>query len=292
MRRLVVATIRGGLGNQLFQFAAAKALAVEDSGPVVLDLRHARQWPVSLQDVLLPGAFRAAGAMDLLRLRQLPQPPLFSRTLLAYQERESAPKLLQRWVLREGTPPLDVPRKVLLRGYFQQEEWFNGRAGLIRGCFRPPSARAIALNKSARRKHHPLVAVAVRSGADYRHFNLLTPKSYYLECARLFEHLGPTFVITGDVTADAEDVADHLRAWAHVTVVADESPKVQLDVHALADHAIIANSSFAWWGAWLGDHRNDKQRQVFCPSPWVPGAPTRSPDRWTAVPTVLGTVWH
>jgi hypothetical protein len=49
------------------------------------------------------------------------------------------------------------------------------------------------------------------------------------------------------------------------------------------DHAVIANSSFAWWGAWLGEHRHPStDRVVVAPAEYVGG--DRVPDRWHTVP--------
>jgi hypothetical protein len=50
---------------------------------------------------------------------------------------------------------------------------------------------------------------------------------------------------------------------------------------SLCRHAAIANSSFSWWGAWLGDTQPD--RMVFAPKHWfVVNLETKDivPERW------------
>jgi hypothetical protein len=50
-------------------------------------------------------------------------------------------------------------------------------------------------------------------------------------------------------------------------------------------HAVIANSSFSWWGAWLGD---GTQRIVIAPATWLKGLPAFDdivPNRWFRLPS-------
>jgi hypothetical protein len=48
-------------------------------------------------------------------------------------------------------------------------------------------------------------------------------------------------------------------------------------------HAVVANSSFSWWGAWLGD--NTASRLVFAPT--QAGHPITLPERWQRIPNVI-----
>jgi hypothetical protein len=54
---------------------------------------------------------------------------------------------------------------------------------------------------------------------------------------------------------------------------------------AACRHSIIANSSFSWWGAWLGDDAGDHNRIVVAPQTWFSGAEIdiadRVPPTWT-----------
>jgi hypothetical protein len=52
----------------------------------------------------------------------------------------------------------------------------------------------------------------------------------------------------------------------------------------LCNHAVIANSTFGWWGAWLGDEVTRRPRIVVAPEKWFvqPGLEFCDvvPERW------------
>jgi hypothetical protein len=53
------------------------------------------------------------------------------------------------------------------------------------------------------------------------------------------------------------------------------------------DHALIANSSFAWWAAWLGDRRRrDVPRLVVAPEEYATRfGPDVLPANWVTIPS-------
>ncbi len=55
------------------------------------------------------------------------------------------------------------------------------------------------------------------------------------------------------------------------------SPSQDLGVMQQADHVIIANSSFSWWGAWLN---RSVSKIVIAPSIWFG---PRGPKKWSDV---------
>ena len=284
-------TALGGLGNQLFQFGAAKSLQSDPSKPVVIDRRHDYAWRMSLGDVLRPDTFRYATPTELLRLGQIPRLPVLHRTVLRLQETGPVWPCRRSLVTDQDAIPT-TRRSVLLRGYFQDERWLLRHRGHILDSFRPESGAATALVADSRRVAGHVVGVAIRSGTDYEGFGIRLPPGYYRQAAEAFRSTSPSFLVTGDVAEHCESVGRELETLGAVSFGYDLTPKQQLDALSLCDSLVISNSSFAWWAAWLGDsRRTSPDRVVVRPTPWVEGTPTTCPDRWLSLPSSPGGTW-
>lgn len=299
MNDLVVVSLRGGLGNQLFQFAAAKGCQADPDRPVVVDTRLEADWPNRLATVLEPTAFRVATSRELLRLRQVPPVPRGQRTLLRGRDAVArrAPALrLQRREFHEAGPIAFDPAiqdhdgPVLLQGYFQSETYFAGVADAVQRSFRlAPAATRRWIDAVTGRlpDDRPIVGVSLRTGADYRDFGVALPRRFADDAIdAITEPVGPvSFVVVGDVPADAAALADHLGSRGAAVSAADAPPADQLHLLAALPHLVLANSSFAWWGAWLGDraHPDLAERVVVAPDPWWTEPDDIAPARWRRV---------
>ncbi len=164
-----------------------------------------------------------------------------------------------------------------LDGYWQREEFFLPVAGRLRREFTlrggiPASCTALAdeMTKAGS------VAVHVRRGdyvADARTAMVhgACDVAYYRASARIMsERLqSPRYFVFSDDREWARENLDFLRG---AVFVAPEPRDDRLDLvlMRLCRHFIIANSSFSWWGAWLGD---SPDKTVIAPARWfaLPG---------------------
>ena len=289
---MVVTKLAGGLGNQLFQYATGRALSVrlgvplwiESSGygplcdrPIHLDRFNilAEKLPVSrpLQEIWTRRPFfSVAKRLDRLQLH------------LRY-------RLLVDPCRGFDSRFLSTSGRVYLQGYWQSERYFQPVAHLVRRelTFRePPGADNAALLEKI--DSVEAVALHVRRG-DYLTGNHLTRffvlgLDYYRQAIDHFAGRlrAPHYFIFSD---DPAWTRENIRPAAPVTYVTHnlgDRDFEDLRLMARCRHFIIANSSFSWWGAWLGA---DPARQVIAPRPWAeePEAMTREriPAGWHTI---------
>lgn len=267
----VVARLAGGLGNQMFQYAAARALAVRHGVATRLDLSG------------LTGGYRRFGLDAFAIDATIASPEEIVDLIVASAADDAA--CGDFWRRRVVTEPhfqyaaelADVALPALLCGHWQSWRYFADCADLIRRDFTlvsPPTdldRRAAAAIAAAAVP----VAVHVRRG-DYvsdpevRRVHGAPPPGYHQAgVARIAaaEEGVTAFVFTDD----PEWARESLRFFCP-TVVIDrgaEEPARDLALMALCRHHVIANSSFGWWGAWLAARRGERPAgRVIAPRRW------------------------
>lgn len=283
----VVTLVKGGLGNQLFCYAAGRALAARLGRPLLLDAMT---------------GFRRDGYGRAFRLDRFPLAAgLADETLaLGGDVRSLRHKLARRWSRwvgshrrtywteaqaggPEGFARLSPPLKpVYLNGYWQDEAYFAAVAAELRAELAPPAPVSAAALEAKARIQAAAEPVLVHVRRE-RYQPRLAEDYYRAAIAGCLARVpGASFFIFGD---DA--------AWSRANLDFQGAPHEFLDdrvpdeietLHLMAGcrHAITANSSFSWWGAWLGE-KNDSLV-------WTPehaGFPVKAPDRWLRVPNRL-----
>ena len=266
----VKAHIFGGLGNQLFQFAAGRQLADRNHADLFLDLsrfndrdRYKRQY--SLDKFNLTRCDVVASAAH--------QPPsFFSR--LARGASLLAP-LHRRRLILERRParyvPLDELRlrgSVTLDGYWQNERYFADIAQTLRRevtLSHPLSVSGGALLNAITATRNS-VAVHVRrlhgvaSGPTARPDPVsetkglaLTEKYYRQAIERIRSQVeDPEFFVFSDFDEWSRQTLS-FDPSVHFVTTANTPDYEDLWLMAQCRHHVIANSSFSWWSAWLGE---------------------------------------
>lgn len=163
---------------------------------------------------------------------------------------------------------------------FQAEECFIDHADEIEMMFNLPE-----MELSYPKGSIP-VGVQVRRGDYLKHskLNVTTPEYFTNAMRWITEQVGnPHFFIVSD---DAVWCEKFFGYRDDVTVMPPQSSGEGLRTIASCHHAIISNSTFGWWGAWLSERRHGGH--VVVPELWHHGGTSYGqwepiPKRWNRV---------
>jgi hypothetical protein len=143
-----------------------------------------------------------------------------------------------------------LPDNSNINGFFQSEKYFSKISDTIRSDF---TFKNEFREEALRFKEYiggSFVSLHIRRGDYVENPGYLTvlPLSYYEEALSLVRSDLPIAVFTNDKEWAK---SQPLFCQSHVVIIDYEDYGRDLALMSLADEAIIANSSFSWWGAWL-----------------------------------------
>jgi hypothetical protein len=281
---MITVSLIGGLGNQMFQYAAGKALAERHGVPLALDISGFRDYalrPFLLDRLLVPEAIASVQTEPAER-------PEINFTRAKWKGR------IDRLFGKAGLPKLAsspneyrephfhydpafeaLGPQTALFGYFQSERYFNSIAGNLRDWFSPrePLGDAAAAALKRIEASRLPVSVHVRRG-DYlkpgtHEVHGILGESFYRQVFDRLEsmigHEADIFIFSDDPAA-AEQVLNFIPGSRLNHVRGDpERPWEDMALMANCRHHVIANSSFSWWGAWLNP---SSDKIVVAPRAW------------------------
>lgn len=243
----------GGLGNQLFQYAAAKAVAEAKGYKVLVERELGNAHNHSGQDYVSL-LMRDAEEVDSLSDK-------VDEAVYFFEEAHT----LAPWSVDQIHSAANQP--IRMRGYFQYLPPLRGVLPGIRSmlceALRPQQETVTA--RYSLHNHETAVFMHVRRG-DYTalpHFHYLQDETYYETAVSLLRKKMPVekvFVLSDDMDWCTT------RKWTFEMVSVDEPDELMcLALMSLCKGgAIIGNSTFSWWGAVLGDAPH-----VYYPSRWI-----------------------
>lgn len=284
---MIITWLTGGLGNQMFQYAAGLALAEHRRTTLKLDASWFRADPAyeahnryALSCLNITEQFATQDEIDRVRGVPLTRTERWSVALARalrfhrYAQRHAGPANWHRPPTFRFYPEFFAqPDNTYLNGMFQSEQFFAPVADLLRlhFTFRYPPLPAVT-EMAERIRSGPSAAVHFRRG-DYarnaafsRQIGVIGP-DYYHRAIRLLRERSPaaTLYIFSD---DIETVAREFQpSGPHVFVRCVEHwhPWDKIRLMSQCEHIAIANSTFSWWAAWLNPAPG---KLVIAPDPW------------------------
>jgi hypothetical protein len=274
---MIVSHIIGGLGNQMFQYAAGRALSLARGVPLRLDVSDFEGYGLH-QGFELTRLFACsptiADSDDV-------------RAMLGWQAAKRIRRVVARPQLRflrnrhfvlephlhywQGIREVKSP--AYLMGYWQSEKYFLAVAAQIREdfAFKLPLSRVNA-ELANQISQVSAVSLHVRRG-DY----VSNPKATAMHglCSLAYYQAAIQYVAER-VTNPVFFVFSDDAAWVKVNLKMDYPCQYvehnqgtesynDMRLMSLCQHHIVANSSFSWWGAWLNPN---PEKIVVAPVNW------------------------
>jgi Glycosyl transferase family 11 len=281
---VITVSLIGGLGNQMFQYAAGKALAERHGVPLALDISGFRDYalrPFLLDRLLVPEAVAPMRVEPAERSKENFARAKWKARIDRLLGKAGLPKLASspneyREPHFHYDPAFETlgPR-ISLFGYFQSERYFNAIAQNLRGWLAPrePLGDAAAAALKRIETSRLPVSVHVRRG-DYlkpgtHEVHGVLGESFYRQVFERLESMigqqAELFIFSDDPAA-AEQVLGFIPGPRLNHVRGDpERPWEDMALMARCRHHVIANSSFSWWGAWLNP---SPDKIVVAPRAW------------------------
>ena len=290
--KTITISLKGGLGNQLFQYAMGRTLAKHYQATLTLDISGfkndlffkrnfelmALNIPIDILITSYPMKFQFGRFISHL---SLPCNLLFPIFLV-----EPLTKYNQYLI---DTLPHHLTSNLYIFGNWQHLNYFKEEAMLIKKEFslREPLSKLNEGIRSLIAQADNPVSIHIR-----RNHNLPSPASTHSEATNGKNRVGvtlqmdyyhsaiaflktklpdPTFFIFSD---DPQWTSENFKIEKNAIILEDGRGPDYEDISLMSacNHHIIANSSFSWWGAWLND---SESKIVIAPksSPLMPAIP-------------------
>lgn len=284
---MIIARIIGGLGNQLFQYACARALSTLHRVPLKLDVRGFQSYKLHQYQLNNFNVAAEPAADD-----ELPQSLRYGPFAITLQpKRKPSSKLIivHEQGLGFNSQVSTLGSNLYLDGYWQSEKYFHGIRELL--------LQDLQLHEPIDIENHRLlqtmqkceaVALHVRRG-DYVQnpaYATCSPSYYHNALAQISERAPKAHVFV--FSDDMKWVERHLQfrlPTTYVTLNNGRTNYKDLLLMTYCKHSVIANSSFSWWGAWL---KRVQPGLVVAPQAWYTevAKDTRDliPTGWTTIP--------
>lgn len=276
---MILLQLSGGLGNQMFQYAFGKYLAIQNNTNLVLDLSYVQsklpfgKWTTpqkyeldifNIKDKTKDNLFRSKLFYPFAKLEHIAKTKFNKTKYNFYHEKE----------MSFDSDFLNIKGNSFVCGNFQSEKYFISIEKNIRHIFQFPAiSDSINLEHLSKIKNTNSVSMHIRRG-DYVSIQKNASKfialdiNYYQQAIAYIASKvdNPTFYIFSD---DIDWVEENLKINFDKYYIKNNNSKntsyIDMQLMSICKHNIIANSTFSWWAAWLNANKN---KIVVAPKKW------------------------
>ncbi len=269
-KKPVVIKLKGGMGNQMFQYAFGRALerAAEKAGqPIAISFDITAYTNPLKADTRRPFMLEPLNVQAVLASDEV--------SLKAYNPYGIISKVLRRILGTGNTVAFDPslllpPFKKSYEGYWQTEKYFADFTDQIRSEFTlnvPLGSLAQSMYERIKGDDHSVSIFYRRTDyVGHKTFDI-GEQDYQKRALARMKELVPNmklYVMSDDITWVKENV--DLPEGSVFVSDKEITPQEEMHLASACRHHIIPNSTFAWWGAYLNKNPN---KVVITPKVWA-----------------------
>lgn len=291
---MIIVRLKGGLGNQLFQYAAARSLSMRLGTELKLDIDYFASDPLprkySLNHFNIQEDFATQSEIEWYAKLGRERRYISKRMSIPVYARVYVP-LNKMLAILTGIPIyyyekslafnkefFSLPSDVYLDGYWQTEKYFLDIKELIQNEFtlkkQPDKENASVLAEIRAVNsvfiHIRRTDVSIRPTGVGPSLMASCTLNYFKNCAKIISKYvkDPVFFVFSD---DVNWVENNLTLdYPTHYVDHNDAEKDYMDLFLMShcEHCIMPVSTFSWWGAWLNSNHN---KIVLAPKYWFHG---------------------
>jgi hypothetical protein len=274
---MIITHLLGGLGNQMFQYALGRALSIQLNQPLrldVFDFANYRLHHGFELSRIFEGAMEVASSEDMQKVLAFRAFPIVRR-LLSRQELAvfRGKNFVVEPCFQYWNGISQVPQNVYLKGYWQSDKYFKEIVNTLRSdfLFKLPMSYINQMTADKIEQCNS-VSLHVRRGDYVQNGNVMPVHAlcsieyYQMAIGQIARQVRqPVFFIFSDDIAWVKEKLNIDFPCQFVDHNHGTESYNDMRLMSLCRHHIIANSSFSWWGAWLGQGSG---QNVFYPKNW------------------------
>ena len=253
-----------GLGNQMFQFALY--LAMKAKG------RHPKINTGSIKRNIVHNGFELCDVF-MIEENQLPLAMTSSfagsMTIIANRYVDF---LCYHQDVEHYSDEVFKTKKIFISGYWQDVKYFKQVQEKVKEVFVFRNIDDFNLQLGGEMSDCNSVSLHIRRGdyLKYPNYQVCTSTYYEQAVEKIHHQVGnPLFYVFSDDLEWSENFMKKLGVnYKLVSHNRGKDSYRDMFLMTCCRHHIIANSSFSWWGAWLG---KNEEKMIVCPNTWVKG---------------------
>ncbi len=275
---MVIVKLKGGLGNQLFEYAFGRRIAIDNNLTLKLDKKtgfvndfYKREY--SLFHFNITENF--ATQEDIVKVNYAYSPTLIGKGIRFFNKLNPFHKFYsgQERFFHFDQSIIKPYKKVYLDGHWQSEKYFKSIEDTIRSEFtikeKPDEINQQYINKISDSNSvsiHIRRADYVNDPKTFQAHGACSLEYYYSAVKKITQTIkDPQYFVFSDDPKWAKENLKINSPTDYITHNGAGKDYEDLRLMTLCKHNILANSTFSWWGGWLN---NNPDKMVFAPKKW------------------------